>query len=434
MSINSTTVRFLSGRRVKESPSVRGAGRRSVPWATVLPLAALLSYADGFWMVSLRGAVGAIERTEAPFANWLRESTLVLPVFVFAVLGALALAQRRFGPVLRSSRTVLAAALLVVAAGTVAGIAEMAASSAYDFYLQSAQLQLMHSLNHTTIGRIQSQQATLGLQVRAVGFGSAILLVTNLVLVGWAVAMRGGRLNVSTTRAVSHAGRHGQGLMRSLLHGAASLPLPHRTPALRASANPVAGSTRGSRVDDLRLLLVAGLLATAVIHASVVPTHLTGWSDLQDPTSGGVFFILLAAAQLAVAALLIARPQASVVQAAAVVSVGPLALWLYSQAFRVQFGPGAGVSGQVGLADWAAGVLEVSTLLLAVVLLREPGWLRRPPTSPHVRALTLVAVIAVAAIGLAGSGLPGLDDFGSGSGLHGVELNRTVTHPLHPGA
>jgi hypothetical protein len=36
--------------------------------------------------------------------------------------------------------------------------------------------------------------------VRSVGYGSGILLVTNLALVGWAVALGGGRLKVSTTR------------------------------------------------------------------------------------------------------------------------------------------------------------------------------------------------------------------------------------------
>jgi len=46
----------------------------------------------------------------------------------------------------------------------------------------------------------QQQRAALGLQMRVVGYGCGILLVTNLVLVGWVVAMRGGRLNVSTTR------------------------------------------------------------------------------------------------------------------------------------------------------------------------------------------------------------------------------------------
>ena len=50
--------------------------RLGVPWLTVVALAAVLAYADGFWMTSLRGAVGAIERTQETVHRWWRESTL----------------------------------------------------------------------------------------------------------------------------------------------------------------------------------------------------------------------------------------------------------------------------------------------------------------------------------------------------------------------
>jgi hypothetical protein len=179
-----------------------------VPWLTVLPLAVMLAFADGFWMISMRGAAGSIERTQAPFGSWLRDSTLSLPIFVLAVIGALALAARWFGPVLRKPKTVVAGALLVVAAGTLVGIGVLAASSAYDYHLQIGQVQLMDSMRSAgsmasmAMGSPESQQqATLGLQVKAVGLGSGLLLATNLVLVGWLVALRGGRLAVSTTRA-----------------------------------------------------------------------------------------------------------------------------------------------------------------------------------------------------------------------------------------
>jgi hypothetical protein len=190
MSINATT----------ERPGTLRRRLSVVPWLTVVPLAVVLAYADGFWMISLRGAVGSIQRTGEPFVSWLRESALLLPVFVLAVLGALALAAHWFGPVLRKPRTVLATALLVVAAGTLVGIGALAASAAYDYHLQSDQLQLMASMRSMASMPSMAQaqeQASLGLQVRAVGLGSAILLVTNLVLVGWVVAFMGGRLDVS---------------------------------------------------------------------------------------------------------------------------------------------------------------------------------------------------------------------------------------------
>jgi hypothetical protein len=185
-----------------ERSGILRARLRVIRWLTVLPLAVGMAYADGFWMISLRGAVGSIERTQEPFVTWLRESTLALPVFVLAVIGALTLAARWLGPVLRKPKTIIATALLVVAAGTLIGIAEVAASSAYDYNLQSGQVQLMQSMpSMPSMGTTAwQQQASLGLQARAVGYGSGILLVTNLALVGWVVALRGGRVDVIKPR------------------------------------------------------------------------------------------------------------------------------------------------------------------------------------------------------------------------------------------
>jgi hypothetical protein len=186
LSINATTERPRTLR-----------GRLSlVPWLTVLPLAVVLAYADGFWMVSLRGAVGAMGRTQGPFLTWLRESTLALPLFILAVLGALTLAAHWFGPVLHKPKAVVVAMLLIVAAGTLVGIAELAASSAYDYSVQSGHIQQMAMGSETAA----SQQAGFWLQMRSVGLGSGILLATNLLLVGWVVALRGGQLNVRKPR------------------------------------------------------------------------------------------------------------------------------------------------------------------------------------------------------------------------------------------
>ncbi len=362
-------------------------GRPAVPWATVLPLAVVMAYSDGFWMTSLRGAAGAIERTQGPFASWLRESTLILPLFVFAVLGAVTWALHLFGPVLTSSRRLLATVLLVVAAGTLVGIAELAASSAYDYYLQSDRLQLMDAMRTTNAANLLTLQenASLWLQVRAVAYGSGILLVTNLVLVSWVVALKGGRLRLSAPQ-------------RSSVLPTAMLP---------TVAAGAAGAGQ-SRVGDLRLLLAAGLLGTAAIHAAVIPEHLTEWA------AAGVFFVVLVAAELGVVALLLARPQPRVLLAAVAVSIGPLAVWLYSRTVGIPFGLGAGVPEPVGLSDITASVLEISTLLVAVVLLRRSeGLRRRLPASAHFRSLALVAVIAVTAIGLAGSGVGWLDGVGN---------------------
>src|ERR687890_758460 len=103
-------------------------GPHNVHWRTVAALAVVLAYADGYWLVSLQGAVGAIGRTGHPFATWLLESTVLLPVFAFAVLGALTLALRWFGPEPDRTRAVVPTALLVVAGGTAVGLAAIVAS------------------------------------------------------------------------------------------------------------------------------------------------------------------------------------------------------------------------------------------------------------------------------------------------------------------
>jgi len=261
----------------------------------------------------------------------------------------------------------------------------------------------------------QQQQVALKREVLAVGLGSGLLLVTNLVLVGCAVAVRGGQLDVSkirqqAARALPQPGPGRQRHDESALHRGVAESLRDPISALPAAATLAADSTHRSRADDLRLFLAAGLFGSAAIHAAVVPEHLTEWA------AAGVFFIALTAAQLAVAVLLLTRPRPTVLLAAAVASIGPLVLGLYSRTLGMPFGPEAGVPEQVGLAAGAAFVLEVSTLLLAVLLLRGREWLRRrSPTSAHVIGLAVVAVIAVTVIGL-GSGLAWLEDFGSSGG------------------
>ena len=352
--------------------------RLTVPWSTVLPLAVVMAYADGFWMITLRGAVGAMNRTQQPFASWWRQSTLFIPVFVLAVLAALTLALRLFGPALRQRGKVAVTALLVVAAGTVAGIGLIVANSFYDYHLQSAELQMMDSMHSLCVRSCLAlqQQATLEAHIRGIGYTSGLMLATNLVLVGWVLAMLGGRLKVIGVR--QHPG---------------AIESPQQA---------------GSSTNDLRLLLVAGLLGTAAIHAAVVPDHLIEWP------AGGVFFILLAAGEVVVAGVMfaMARLRRAVLIAAAAVSIGPLVLWVYSRTAGLPLGPGKGLPEAIGLADSVAGVLEVGALIAAFVLLRATKRAWRPAVSAHTRGLRLVAVIVISVVGLAGAVPTWLDDSG----------------------
>ena len=342
----------------------------------MLPLAVVLAYADGFWITSLRGAVGAIERTQSPFTDWVRESDPAAcrssswPCSArspWPCTGSAPSAHRRDGS--------LVTALLVAAAGTLAGVAELAASSAYDYHLQLHQdLHDGHDAAdlHRGLPGEGGRRDSFWIQVRAVGWGSLILLVTNLVLVGWAVAFFGGRLKVSTTSG-------------------------------RRPRAPAAAPT------TCALLLVAGLVGSAVIHAAVVPEHLTEWA------AAGAFFVLLTAAEVAVAGSAAgpdaghraARRGRGLRRPAPAVAVLPDR----RPAFRAGGRRPLRRSGwpTVPPACWRSSPWSSRSLLL-----RGVGWTRRPAASTtHLVWLGLVAVVAVTAIGLAGTELSWFDVVGS---------------------
>lgn len=349
-----------------------------VPWGTVAALAVGLSFADQFWAVSLREAVGAVQRTGSPFSAWWHEATVLLPAYAVAVLAALTVATRRYGPVLRTRRALGATVLLVVAAGTVVSTAVLVVSAAYDYHLQKQGLAMMSAMRATCTGACLDSQrhATLAAHVTGVLYVSRWLLLTNVVLVGWLVAMWAGRLRLTVTRP-ARPGRWYSPGRRGLLAGA--------------------------------------LVGAAAIHAAVTPAHLDEWP------AAGTFFLLLTVAELAVAALLMLRLDEPVVlRAAAAVSVGPLVLWLWSRTAGLPFGPGTGAREAVGVADVMACALELAALCVAVALLRaSPGGPASPhATEPvrvhaaHARALVVTALVAATVLGVSASGLAPLDAFG----------------------
>ncbi|NUO91394.1 MAG: hypothetical protein HOQ18_11310 [Dermatophilaceae bacterium] len=355
----------------------------AVPWVTVVTLAVGLSFADGFWVISVRGAVGAIERTSQPFATWLRESAVMTPLYVVAVLAALTVAARRFGPVLRGGRAVVASAWLVALAASLVGAAHLLVSAVVDFRLQSGLIDHMGAMSTTCgadcVARLESD--SFWLQARATGYGAAILLLTNVLVVGWMVAMRGGRLRVTSTRE-AHA----------------------------------------SRVDDRVLGLVGALLGAAVIHVAVVPEHLTEWA------AAGLFFIVLAAAQLLLGLAVLVRPTRIVRIASVVVAAGPIVLWFVSRTVGLPLGPEPGVPEALGMSDLVCAVLEAAAVAFALSLGPTEGVenedadepVRVRATSAHRTGLVVVAMLAVTLVGVSANGMVLL-----GGDVHGSSISQS---------
>ena len=364
------------------------AAAASVPWTKVVPLAVLLAAADCFWVVTLRGAVGAIERADPPFAAWVRETTLLLPLFVLAVVVALAAAHRWFGPTPRGARPVLLTLGLVWLAGTVAGVAFLVASTTYDYRLEVAGLVHMSALH----GTCPAECLAAGLEAT-------------------------GRQQLSGGGARCRPDRGDQ-------RARGRLP---RVPVGWAGGDRHDATTGPTPPADLRLLLACGLVGAAVIHAAVVPEHWEEWP------LAGAFFVVLAVAE-AGCAVAVARSQSrAALVAALVVSAGPLLLWAVSRTTGLPVGPEAGTPEGVGMADAGASLLELVTLVLAAQLLAVPG--RRRPLTRHLRAGAVAGVLALTTIGVGGSGLSSVHAFGgpgheaheAGSADHEVGGRRALT-------
>jgi hypothetical protein len=178
---------------------LRAARRLSpgpVAWSTVATLAVLMDYADGFVLTSVHGAVGVTQQPDGPFTTWLRTSTSMLPVYVLAVLGALAFLRSRGGDRLRTPRRIVAAALLVALAGALVGTGELIVGLAHENSLQVAQV--LSAAAHDHGADVAATEAALREQSvvhrHAARLGSALLLGVNVGLVAWVVALNGGRL------------------------------------------------------------------------------------------------------------------------------------------------------------------------------------------------------------------------------------------------
>jgi hypothetical protein len=183
--------------------------RLQVSWVTVTVFAVALAYGDGFWATSVLRAIGATANNQEPFQHWLRDSTMMLPPLALAVWAALLLTRRWIGHGRREIVQIATAAVLILTICTAVSIAEVTATSAQDYGIQSSQLAHPHTGHFSTpavpagttvsnpgscTGLCAAKHDVLVVHVRAVAYGSAVMLITNLLLVVWLLAIRGGRL------------------------------------------------------------------------------------------------------------------------------------------------------------------------------------------------------------------------------------------------
>lgn len=376
---------------LEPSRALRPSAGPGVPWATLATFSAGLSCVGAFWLVSLTGAIGVTERGEAPFVTWLMLSLTLLPVYGAGVLGAMTLAKRWFGAKPRAAKDALMTALLLVAVATVVGITALVASAAYDYSLQVHHINGMSGMSSCSGSCVPRERHDIFvLHVRGLLLVGQWLLLTNVLLVAWLAATWGGRITLATSSIGSTGG-----------DGAVD----------RATAG-------GGIKNDIRLLLVGMLAGAALIHAAVIPEHLQEWS------AAGWFFILLAAAEVAVAGLVLSRVrERAALLAAGALSIVPLVAWLWSRTLGLPFGPESGVAEAIFVPDVLACALEVGAVLIVVALLK-PGRFAGPRISAHTRGLAVLSLLAVTAIGIAATGPSWFDAFGVSASSASMEMSE----------
>jgi hypothetical protein len=194
---------------VTAAPSGTQTSRGATPWGLVAALSLCLAGADMFHVISLQGAVGSIERNQSAFELWLRISALSLPFFVAAVVLSLRVARRRVAPSLRTLRTLVPAAVLLVLATSVVGLGAAAANAAVDYRLQAAaavKTAATHAHGATAadgtgrnnarcVGACKAKRDTFKAHAKGLGLVTPVMLGTNLVVVAWVVALAGGSLD-----------------------------------------------------------------------------------------------------------------------------------------------------------------------------------------------------------------------------------------------
>jgi hypothetical protein len=154
----------------------------------------------------------------------------------------------------------------------------------------------------------------------------------------------------------------------------ATAPGPTRAKDAVRAWRPRSAAARGALV-----LAAVASLAAAVAHAQVAPEHFAEWWGY------GTFFVVAAAAQLALAAILlafavgreralpaVARREALVYGAGIVGNALLVALWAWTRLVGDFVGPMAGSKEEIGLVDVAAKACEAATVAALAAL-----WVRR---------------------------------------------------------
>jgi len=178
----------------------------------------------------------------------------------------------------------------------------------------------------------------------------------------------------------------GDGLLALAVSLLAIALVPIGTRASRFPASP----------DVLRFAVAVASAGAAAIHFAVIDQHVVEYWLF------GVFFVVVALAQLGWAVAVVSNPTRTVYIVGALGNTLIVMTWVISRTSGLPFGPEAGEPEPVGVADVVSTALEVVVVVGTLLLLRGLE-LPRSWEMRFVRPVVAISVLAITTLALAGA-------------------------------
>lgn len=191
------------------------------------------------------------------------------------------------------------------------------------------------------------------------------------------------------------AGHEGEEEMEGLDAGEGLLALAVSVLAIALVPIGIRTSRSAESPDVLRFAIAVASAGAAAIHFAVIEQHFAEYWLF------GVFFVVVAAAQLGWVVAVVSNPTRMVYVVGALGNTLIAVTWVVSRTTGVPFGPEAGEPEPVGIADVVSTALELAVVVGTLLLLRG-NELRRSWELRFLRPAVAIATIAITALALAG--------------------------------
>ena len=193
--------------------------------------------------------------------------------------------------------------------------------------------------------------------------------------------------------AVQVAGHEGEEAMPALGAGEGLLAVAVSLLAIALVPIGVRASRSAEPPDVVRFAVALASAGAATIHFAVIDQHVAEYWLF------GVFFVVVALAQLAWVVAVVSNPTRTVYVVGALGNALIAVTWVVSRTTGLPFGPEAGEPEPVGIADVVSTAFELVIVIGAVVLLR--GFVLSSPRDTRiVQPLVAIAATTITALAL----------------------------------